>query len=291
MLRFIRCVVITFLIISIGFFGVASLKTSKLRDTDGPEIFMETDSVSIRIDGTSEDVLSGVRATDRKDGDVTDSLVVQGMSNFVEKGRREAIIAAFDSDNNVTKVTRDIIYENYVSPRFSLDQPLRFSVSEMNETDNVTASMKITDCLDGDLSSNIFVFMANNSYWPSAPGEYGMVFQVTNSAGDVAELPVTVDVYDIAEDNSCPKVLLSDYLIYLKAGTTINPMDYVEGIELRGTIYRPGNPDSEDAVYTLNDIQVNNTANTGTPGVYEIIYSMNGEDDYQSKVRLIVIVE
>ena len=291
MLRVIQYIVIIFFILSVAFFGVSSVKTSKYRDTDGPEIVMEEDSVVIGIDGTSEDILSGVRASDRKDGDVTDSLVVQGLSNFVEKGRRDAIIAAFDSDNNVTKVTREVIYEDYVSPRFSLDQPLRFNVSEMDDQANITSLLQVTDCLDGDLSSNIFVFMSDNFSWPGAPGEYGMIFQVTNSAGDVAELQVTVDVYDAAEDSSCPKAVLSDYLIYMKAGERINPLDYVEGIELRGTAYSLADLDIDGTGYTLNDIQVNNAVNTGEPGVYEIVYSMKGEDDYQSKVRLIVVVE
>ena len=51
--------------------------------------------------------------------------MVEELSNFIEKGRRQATVAAFDSDNNVTKTVREVIYEDYVSPRFALAEPLR----------------------------------------------------------------------------------------------------------------------------------------------------------------------
>ncbi|MFQ7768823.1 MAG: hypothetical protein ACLRIL_11475 [Fusicatenibacter saccharivorans] len=55
------------------------------------------------------ELLSGVTAYDAKDGDVTDSLAVEHISNFIEKGRRKISIVAFDSDNNVTHAEREMV--------------------------------------------------------------------------------------------------------------------------------------------------------------------------------------
>lgn len=287
MIRFIQRMVVVVFVFSAVLFALSSWKTSSIRDTDGPAISMDSDSVQISIDGSNEEIFSGVRASDSKDGDVTESLVVQGLSNFIEKGRRQAIIAAFDSDNNVTKVTREVIYTNYESPRFALETPMRFPV---NGTYSLASAFIVTDCLDGDISGNVTISVADD-FTTTTAGNYDVVFKVVNSAGDVAELPVTVTYYETADDNSCPKVLLSEYLIYVKTGTSINPKSYIDGITVGSMNYTRDDLELEDAVYTQDDIHINNPVDTSTPGTYEIVYSMENEEGNRSEVRLIVIVE
>lgn len=293
MIRFIQRIVIIFFAVSVVLFGLSMWKNADVRDTSGPEITMDSDSVTISINSTSEDILTGVKASDHKDGDVTDTLVVEGVSNFIEKGRREATIAAFDSDNNVTKVKRTVIYNDYESPRFSLTEPLRFSI---NGNESFTGTLTVMDCLDGDLTDNITIRIVGDSAVGQA-GNYDFVFQVVNSAGDLAELPVTLEYYDPSEDNSCPKVVLSDYLVYISKGQKVQPWDYVTGIQIMGREYDLEELDEyesggeENGFYTRDDIQISNPVDTNTPGTYEIVYSMDGEEGYQSHIRLIVIVE
>ncbi len=290
MIRIIHRVVVFLFVISAALFAVTTFRTSEQRDTDGPEISMAENTVTTSIGCTSEDILAGVTASDSKDGDVTDSLVVQGFSNFIEKGRRQAVLAAFDSDNNVAKAVREVIYEDYVSPRFSLTGPLRFSISEVSDINNVSSAFRVNDCLDGDISSNITI-STDNSYISTMVGEYPTIFQVVNSAGDVASLTATVEVCDMAEASRCASVVLSDYLVYIKAGETINPLDYVTGISFGGMEYPFDNSGAGNAGYTKDDIQVYNPVDSKNPGVYEIVYSVAGEAGYQSRIRLIVIVE
>ena len=181
MVKIIRRVVIVLFGVAVALSVLAWVKSSSLNDTDGPEIVMDQDSISVNIDCTNEELLAGITAADKKDGDVTDSLVVEDMSNFIEKGRRQVTVAAFDKDNNVTKATREVVYNNYISPRFSLDKPLRF---EMNESFDVSSLFQVQDCLDGDLSGDV-IAISNYFYGLSMAGEYNMTFQVSNSAGDV----------------------------------------------------------------------------------------------------------
>lgn len=284
MVKLIHRVIIVLFILSIALSVMAFVKNFGLKDTDGPEIYMDENSVTVNIDCTEEELLEGIDAIDKKDGDVTDSLVVQDMSNFIRKGRRQITVAAFDRDNNVSKTTRQVVYNDYTSPRFSLEEPLRF---ELDSSYILSSLFTVQDCLDGDLSGEVLI-TPDSSFDTSMPGEYSATFQVSNSAGDVVELPLTVEYYDIAEDNAAPKVALSEYLIYVNAGDQINPMDYVTGIIEGGAIWEMGEKNNP---YSADDIEVTNPADTSVPGVYEITYTIPTEETYQPKIRLIVIVE
>lgn len=284
MVKMIRRVVIVLFIFSVALSVLALIKTSSLKDTDGPEITMDQDSISVNIGCTNEELLAGITAVDKKDGDVTDSLVVQDMSNFIEKGRRQITVAAFDQDHNVTKATREVVYKDYTSPRFSLEEPLRFA---LNGSYIISSQFKVQDCLDGDLSGEVTI-TTDSSFDTSMSGECTVTFQVSNSAGDVVELPLTVEYYDTAEDSAAPKVELSDYLVYLKTGDQIDPMDYVDGIIKGGTFWEM---DERSNPYDEDDIEITNPVDTSVPGVYEISYTIPTEETYQPNIRLIVIVE
>lgn len=292
MIRIIQRIVVVFFAVSVIFFAVSTWKVMSASDTEGPKIQMDSDSITVSIEATDDEIMAGMTASDSKDGDVTDSMVIQGMTNFIEKGRRQAVIAAFDSDNNVAKVKREIIYSDYISPRFSLDAPLRFPV---NSTFNLATAFRVVDCLDGDISGRMTI-SADDSFSTEVAGEYSLVFQISNSAGDVAELPVTVEYYDVAEDSRYPKVALTDYLIYVNKGEKIDPWDYVEGIVYNGLIYdfnESGDDGdaTEDAMFTKNDIRIDNPVKTSETGIYEIVYSIDGNAAGEVKIRLIVIVE
>ena len=81
---------------------------------------------------------------------------------------------------------------------------------------------------------------------------------------------------------------LSDYLIYVKTGDQINPMDYVTGIIEGGTLWKM---DDRNNPYGSDDIEIANPVDTSVPGVYEVSYTIPTEENYQPKIRLIVIVE
>ena len=137
------------------------------QDQSGPEIQMDQQEIQVSIAADDATLLQGVTATDRKDGDVTDSLVVESISNFIEKGRRKVSIVAFDSDNHVTRAERDIVYTDYTSPTFTLDAPLRFSM----DAESLTEGLHAQDCLDGDITSKIQMSFQDDISYYSA-GQY-----------------------------------------------------------------------------------------------------------------------
>ena len=89
-----------------------------------PEILFASDVISVPTGADDAALLAGVTATDAEDGDVTASLLVEGISGRNDDGTVQVTYAAFDSNHHVTKATRAVRYTDYTKPRFALTQPL-----------------------------------------------------------------------------------------------------------------------------------------------------------------------
>ena len=146
-----RAAVLILFLASTLAFGGCLVRQQTGKDGKGPEITMDNSEISASIHAEESELLAGVTAYDKKDGDVTSSLAVEHISNFVEKGRRKISIVAFDSDNHVTHAERELVYNDYTSPVFSLDRPLRFSLN----ADDLTEGLSAEDCLDGTITDRI----------------------------------------------------------------------------------------------------------------------------------------
>ena len=85
-------------------------------------------------------------------------------------------------------------------------------------------------------------------------------------------------------------MVLSDFLIYIKTGTKLQPSKYIDSILFSGRTWPVDDP-PEDAPYTAEDIHIFNNADTDVPGTYEILYTMENETQDQSRIPLIVVVE
>lgn len=312
-MRKIRIASIIIFILSAVFFGYFKLSYKKAVDTEGPSIHMEQDTIQIPVGAGEEEILAGVTANDKKDGDVSSSLMIEELTDFTERGKRLATIAAFDHDNNVTRETREIIYSDYEPPRFALSAPLYFPVN----TDSIMSSISASDGLDGDLTQNIKV-SSDEQIWLNQEGDYQVVYSVANSAKDQVQLPVTVTIYDPVEYQSLPVISLNQYLVYINRGETIDPWSFVEEVSYRGRTYKPdvsstgkdilaeemSETDDENASedrYSreeerryLTDIEIDNKLDSNTPGTYEIVYKVTADAEYgyeSGTMRLIVVVE
>ena len=260
------------------------------KDGKGPEISMDNSEISVSIHADEAELLSGVTAYDAKDGDVTDSLAVEHISNFIEKGRRKISIVAFDSDNNVTHAEREMVYNDYTSPVFSLDGPLRFSVN----ADDLTEGLSAEDCLDGTITDRIRLSYQDEI--SSTPGLYQVTYSAANRAGDVTSLPVTVELYDPAEESGKPQITLSEYLIHLELQQAFDPKDYLEQVNVDQMMYEKGEDDelhavsAEDKILGEEKLSIENPVDTGKEGVYEVTYTVTSEEGQTSSIRLIVCV-
>jgi len=117
-----------------------------------PEILFDSEVISVPTGADDAALLAGVTATDAEDGDVTASLVVEGISGRNDDGTVRVTYAAFDSNHHVTKATRAVRYTDYVKPRFALTQPL---VCRTGGNRVLSSYVTAHDSIDGDLSGRI----------------------------------------------------------------------------------------------------------------------------------------
>ena len=218
------------ILVTVLFLGYRINKIRK-EDSSGPVFSCNEDSLEVSIKAGDEALLQGITASDKKDGDVTDSILVEKLSGFYKDGSRIITYAAFDSDNHISEMERKITYTDYRSPRFELTGSLRFRAGE---TVNVDQIVKASDCLDGDISNKVKILMEdviNNR----VTGFYEIRYQVSNSAGDTVTLPVEVEVYEAV--NNEVELNLDCYLVYYE-GEEIDYKSFLKSIRT-GNIETP----------------------------------------------------
>jgi hypothetical protein len=283
-----------FLLSAISFAGYYGYETSR-NDNVGPVIEFTGDEIVVGVEATNEELLNNVTAYDEKDGNVTDTVLVEAVSDFIGPGQRMITYAAFDSNGNVTKKERKLVYTDYKPPRFSLEKPLRFAVGDAA---NILRYLKVWDCIDGDLTENI-KYEEPNAYFGTAEDTYQMKFQVTNSAGDTAVLPAEIEFYTPVYNSEklIPEILLDEYLIYLKAGDTFKPEAHLKGVRINQEEYRiaedggaQGEP-SSNATISKKSISISTNVNTRKPGIYQAEYSMTAQNGYRGATKLLIVVE
>lgn len=226
--------------------------------------------VSVGVDDTA--LLQGVTAYDPEDGDVTDSLVVEGMTSINNGSRVKVSYAAFDSRDHVSKASRTVELTDYAGPRFELDAPLIFTSSSTKWMSGLSAE----DPFDGDISSRIKFSIVDDAISLAEVGEYEVKFMVTNSLGDTGSLTLPVEI--VAKGVKTDSIRLSDYLVYLKVGDEFSEEDYVLGYTSNGVDYKDS-----------RGLKIVNGVNTSQAGVYTVDYSSYSDPDIRT--RLIAVVE
>jgi hypothetical protein len=253
-------------------------------DRIGPVISMEQKELTVSLDAEDEDFLKGVKAVDDKDGDVTSSLVVENVSNFLSGGRRLVVYAAVDSHNNVSRANRIVKYDGYSSPKFTLEEPFCFETTGSSKEMDLLENLKVKDKIDGDLSNQVKI-LANSTVNLYTQGEYPVKIQVTNSAGDTVSFQATVQVYDNMDKSDMPFIHLTKYLTYTKKGKKIDPKAYISKVCTGGGFDSDLPGDINPALVKIKD-----EVDYDKPGSYEITYSVKNGDSPTGSVKLIVIV-
>lgn len=259
-------------------------------DTQPPEIILEENVPEISVFDSADALLQGVTATDKKDGDVTELLVVEHVSLINADGNIMVSYAAFDRSGNVAKAKREAWYHDYQSPKLTLNQALLFPQGTNFDVLNAVGAQ---DVLDGDIQHRVRATLLEEKTINEL-GVHNVRFQVTNSLGDMVSYVLPVEAYD-------PKLYdgtleLTAYLIYLTPGQSFAAKDYLNTCTLRGETVnlRSGLP-KDYKLETTGEVQ------TDVPGVYpveyRVTYTIKNERDrdldqhFTVYSKLIVIVE
>ena len=230
-------------------------------------------------------LLQDVTATDREDGDITSSLMVESISQFVEPGHSIITYAACDSSNKVSKATRHLYLTDYTQPVFDIVAPLEFSFSSNYSP---LACMRAYDCIDGDISSRIRMAMINPEDDLKTVGAHNVEFSVTNSMGDTVKIEAEVVVYDrtYTEQRMIPQIKLTHYLIYAEPNMYVDFRSMLNTVRVGETSFTP---EGFEQNYGPIDIDEGGF-DSNVPGVYRVLYTCSNGADYIGSAVLIVIV-
>ena len=297
-MRRLRTLSITLFIASLILFGINYYRKSIYEDKTGPVFEMEDNVVRVSVKDDEKALLKALAVTAATNGDVTDSVIVESISPFTGTGRRIVNYAAFDSDNHVTHAKRELAYTDYQASKFHLSKPLSFAMNATNLLDGIT----VDDCIDGDLTKSVKL-MSDEEIDTSHVGEYSARLKVTNSAGGVSYLPVTIEIYDASVQYRRPQLKLTDNVVYLEKGSDFKAEEYLSSITINGTEYsmtdeagtygaRYLSQDEKDNTIGYDRVDIMDDVDTDVSGYYEVTYEFEDtvENTGTGHARLYVVV-
>ena len=267
-MRYTKYGIIVIFVIVTMIFTFNLYKNKKVTDGTMPEIQFSSEQIKVSVKATKEELLQGVIAKDEKDGDLTNSVIIESISKFVDKKKHIANITyvVADSDNNVVKKTRKVKFIDYKSPEFTLSQPLCFDVgSDITVSDVIGAR----DGYDGDISDKVKILSSTVS--TGSTGEYIMKAQVTNSLGDTAKLKAVVIIRQ--SNNLSPNISLKKNIVYLHA--------YIDSVQ-----------DYNEDDLPAGSVKVSSSSvDMEKDGCYSVEYTAKDKEDNEGKTYLTVVVE
>lgn len=272
-MKVLRNIVVIVFAACLIFFGYTVFKGMSESDDTYPEIHFDEDTIYLNVGDGEERLLEGVTAYDRKDGDLSPKVFIESISNFVEPGVSNVTYVVYDADRHAAKASRRVVYQDYVPPRFVLHHSPVYNVGEkISLTDLIGA----VDVIDGDISSSVRFDTSNIPN--NTEGIHQLTVRVANSKGDTSELSLKVKVS--GDGNVTPKIELSQYIVYLPAGSALSPREYVTSAT------------KADGTYlSASQIEIESNVRTDEAGVYSVVYSIRDENGNQGTTELIVVVE
>lgn len=274
-MRYIKIAVIVLFVLCAVIFGAGKMSELKNHDSTQPELTSDREILEIPCDFERQQLLEGLEAYDEKDGDLSSDIIAGDFSRFIEKGTCNVTYMVFDSGNQMASLTRKVHFTDYYSPRFTLSQPLVFREGEGTYEETMNR-IGVQDALEGDMKEWMQRTDTDVNY--SKAGSYYVEVEVTNSLGDMSSVKLPVHV--TASGSRNVDIQLSQWIVYVSPGGSINPADYITGVtDAGGNALDPGIVAASSGV----DFQ--------TEGCYEIRYSVDDGQGNIGETWMTVVVQ
>ncbi len=261
--------------LSVLAFALAIYYTQFYKDVVSPEIRIDSDVITVSVADGDDALLRGVTAADNRDGDISASVRVDGVSQLTGPNSARVRYIVFDRAENAATASRTVVYSDYEAPRISILQPLIYNVGD---TIALQGRVLARDCLEGNITSSIRISSQNLTN--RSPGTYHLTIWVMNKLGDISTVNIPVIVREDNED--APIVELTSYLVYLERGESFNPRTYFQSY-FESAASRLRHP--------YDQLEVTGEVDTDTPGSYEVTYSATNSAGLTGEAILTVIVE
>ena len=261
--------------ISILAFGLAIYYTQFYKDIVAPSINMDSETVVASVKDGDEALRKGITVTDNRDGDLTDQLIVDSVSQLTSPNTARVRYVVFDKAENMATASRTVLYTDYKSPRISIVQPL---VYNLGRTVALKGRVIARDLLDGNITNTIR--LSSDDLTNKTEGTYHLTIWAMNSLGDVSSVRVPVIVREVTPED--PVIELTRYLDYLDVGDAFDPKDYFKSFYSSKTVPIAG---------SYERLTVSGEVNTEVPGTYEVSYSYTNAVGCSAEVYLTIVVE
>lgn len=250
-------------------------------DTEGPEIVFTSEAPSVyRSDMSNEELLTGVTATDRKDGDVSSSLTVESVYE-IDDSHVAVTYTAKDNSNNITKQKYEMEMDPSDAGKASEDTSAFGEKTDDADAEATTGvdteqSEESETMADSDKSSDA----GDNSSVEEDERE-----ETPTPTPEVDEAAAEKEKQE-AEANTMPdqnpRIYLTDYLIKVPVGTSVDLLSYVSEIK----------DDSDDAYALWRKVQITGEVNSAVRGTYKCTYYViDSQNNISNNAVLTVIVE
>lgn len=256
------------IIVSALFAGTKYLQHFSGRDVP-PEIECPQDILDISVLQDEAVLLSGVTASDAQDGDLTQEIMVAGISKLISDNTAKVTYMVFDSDDNMAMCERTIRYLDYHRPEIEVRSALNFS---RDETMGIISRLRVEDVVDGDISDKIRISTLRVT---DDSNIYTVVAQVTNSLGDSARQELYVTLMDTDPDR--PVIYLSEYLTRISQGDAFEPRDYIRSV----SVSRKG--------VSTSDVYYETNVDTAVPGTYWVKYYYSAQGNTGMVIMTVVV--
>lgn len=272
-MRYLRIAAILLFGASVAFYMWANHQYNKDKNMDYP-VFSCTESVlELNVSDGREGLLQGLTAHDSTDGDLTDRIMVASTSYFTQGGKTKVKYVVFDSHNNSTTFTREVVYKDYHSPRFHLHTPL---VYELGSNVDFLTYLQAIDPLEGDISKRIKVVTSQVSNYSA--GKFPVALEVTNSYGITEKLQLWVAV--VQKNSQTATIYLDDYIAYLEPGVRFDPYRYITGVKKK-----------DGTALNVSDVKVLGGVDPTKPGYYELTYRYEKDGNVAETYLTVVVPE
>lgn len=223
--------------------------------------------LEVSVDADKSGLLQGITAYDAQDGDLTNRIVIGGISKLIANDTAKVTYIVFDSDDNMASCVRRIRFTDYHRPTFAIIEPLIYSSTEEI---SILPRLEAYDEKGKDISNKIRVSTREAT---SNSEIFNVSIQVTNERGDTSLLTLPVQVLD--NDPLRPEIKLKEYLVYLEEGSEFNAISYIKGIPGRDV--------------TLTDIKIDGEVDTSEPDTYYVYYTYTADGSVGTAILTVVV--
>lgn len=235
-MKAIRWIVAALTVLTAALYCVNGFMDQLSGRDQGPVIECSGELLEVSVHAGDRELLQGLTAEDRQDGDLTGEIIVGGVSGLIGGDRAKVTYLVFDTDDNMAVYERQIRYIDYRRPRIRASEPLVFQDPENAQ---LLEYVTVTDLLDGDLTTEARVA----TLWKTDREDvYAATVVATNSRGDTVSVKLPVLIREV--EAAAGSVRLRSQVVYLTEGGSFDPMNYLLGDSSTVTVESEVDPDS-----------------------------------------------